>query len=86
MRKKIFSFTSLLLLLLPFTLIAQTSPDEFLGHRVGADRKLADYNQIQAYFQKLDKESGKIKVLTIGKTTLGKPMIMGFDHRENDFG
>ncbi|HDZ27500.1 MAG TPA: peptidase M14, partial [Candidatus Aminicenantes bacterium] len=76
MRKKIFSFTSLLLLLLPFTLIAQTSPDEFLGHRVGADRKLADYNQIQAYFKKLDKESGKIKVLTIGKTTLGKPMIM----------
>ncbi|GAI46282.1 unnamed protein product, partial [marine sediment metagenome] len=31
MRKKIFSFTSLLLLLLPFTLIAQTTPDEFLG-------------------------------------------------------
>ncbi len=55
MRKKIFSFTSLLLLLLPFTLIAQTTPDEFLGHRVGADRKLADYNQIQSYFQKLDK-------------------------------
>jgi hypothetical protein len=76
MRKKIFSFTSLLLLLLPFILIAQTTPDEFLGHRVGADRKLADYNQIQAYFKKLDKESGKIKVLTIGKTTLGKPMIM----------
>ena len=76
MRKKIFSFTSLLLLLLPFTLIAQTTPDEFLGHRVGADRKLADYNQIQAYFKKLDKESGKIKVLTIGQSTLNKPIIM----------
>ena len=76
MSKKIFSFTSLLLLLLPFILIAQTTPDEFLGHRVGADRKLADYNQIKAYFQKLDKESGKIKVLTIGQSTLNKPMIM----------
>jgi hypothetical protein len=76
MRKKTFSFFCLLLLLLPFILIAQTAPDQFLGHRVGADRKLADYNQIQAYFHKLDKESGKIKVLTIGQSALNKPMIM----------
>jgi len=76
MKKKIFSFFYLLFSLLPFILIAQTAPDDFLGHRVGADRKLADYNQIQAYFQKLDKESGKIKVLTIGQSTLNKPMIM----------
>ena len=74
LRKTIVVF--LLLLLVSFYLGAQTSPEEFLGHRVGADRKLADYNQIQAYFQKLDQESGKIKVLTIGKTTLNKPMIM----------
>lgn len=60
----------------PFLLQAQTSPQEFLGHKVGADRKLADYNQIQAYFHKLDQESEKIKVLTIGQTTLNKPMIM----------
>ena len=86
MIKKIFSFTCLLLLLLPFTLIAQTTPDEFLGHRVGADRKLADYNQIQAYFQKLDKESGKIKVLTIGQSTLNKPIIMAVITSEENMG
>ena len=40
-------------------LIAQTPPDEFLGHRVGADRKLADYNQISAYFKKLDQNGSK---------------------------
>jgi len=74
--KKIFSFISLSLFFLPLLLIAQTSPEEFLGHKVGADRKLADYNQILAYFERLDKESGRISVLTIGKTTLGKPMIM----------
>ena len=74
LRKTLVGF--LLVLFLPFFLGAQTSPEDFLGHKVGADRKLADYNQIQAYFQKLDEESGKIKVLTIGKTTLGKPMIM----------
>ena len=66
----------LLLFFVAFFLGAQTSPEEFLGHKVGADRKLAAYNQIQAYFQKLDEESGKVKVLTIGKTTQGKPMIM----------
>lgn len=65
-----------ILFLFPLLIGAQTSPEEFLGHKVGADRKLADYNQIQAYFQKLDQESEKIKVLTIGKSTLGKPMIM----------
>jgi hypothetical protein len=74
--KKFLSFVTLALFIFPLTLFAQTSPEEFLGHKVGADRKLADYNQIQAYFQKLDEESGKIKVLTIGKTTLNKPMIL----------
>lgn len=61
---------------LSILITAQTPPSEFLGFEVGADRKLADYNQIRAYFQKLADESGKIKLLTIGETTLKKPMIM----------
>ena len=64
------------LFFLPFFLGAQTSPEAFLGFKVGADRKLADYNQIQAYFQKLDQESDRIKVLNIGTSVLKKPMIM----------
>jgi len=55
---------------------AQTPPSEFLGFDVGADGKLADYSQIQAYFQKLADESSKIKLLTIGESTLKKPMLM----------
>lgn len=74
--KKFVSFVALILFLFPLLLLAQTSPEEFLGHKVGADRKLADYNQIRAYFQKLEEESGKIKILTIGNTTLKKPMIL----------
>ncbi len=58
------------------TLSAQTSPEKFLGFKPGADRQLADYGQIQAYFQKLDQESEKLQLLTIGQSTLGKPMIM----------
>ncbi len=67
---------ALILMFLPVLLIAQTSPDEFLGHKVGADRQLADYEQIQEYFKKLDSESEKIKVMTFGESTLGKPMIL----------
>jgi hypothetical protein len=65
-----------LLLILPLGLTAQTSPEAFLGFKVGADRQLADYNQIQAYFKKLASESPRIKVLEIGTTSLDKPMIM----------
>jgi len=71
--------TSVLLLalfFLPIFLHPQTPPEEFLGHKVGADRKLADYDQIQAYFKKLDQESDRVKVMNIGTSTLKKPMIM----------
>ena len=74
--KKILSLSIGLFLITTCLLIAQTPPDEFLGHKVGADRKLADYKQIQAYFEKLDQESDRVQVLNIGKTTLGKDMIM----------
>lgn len=63
-------------LLLPFSLQAQTSPEAFLGHPIGADRQLADYHQIQAYFELLDEESEKVSVVDIGETTLGEQMIM----------
>lgn len=75
MKKQAVLFTALLILI-PVFVPAQTPPDQFLGHRVGEDRMLADYDQIQAYFKKLDEESEKIKVLTIGQSTLGKPMVM----------
>ncbi len=74
--KKAIIFSTLFLFVFTFFLTAQTPPEKFLGHQVGADKKLADYNQILAYFKKLDEESNKIKVFTIGKTTRNKPMIM----------
>jgi hypothetical protein len=55
---------------------AQTTPEQFLGFKVGADRKLADYSQITAYFQKLAQETPKIKLFTIGESTRKVPMIM----------
>jgi hypothetical protein len=83
---KVGSSVALVLFLFPLLLLAQTSPEEFLGHKVGADRKLADYNQIRAYLQKLEEESGKIKILTIGNSTLKKPMILAVITSEDNMG
>jgi len=57
-------------------LAAQTPPDKFLGHRVGEDRKLADYAQIKAYFEGLARESNRIKLFTIGESVQKRPIIM----------
>ncbi|OGD19964.1 MAG: hypothetical protein A2W03_15935 [Candidatus Aminicenantes bacterium RBG_16_63_16] len=61
---------------IPLLAAAQTPPEKFLGFKVGADRQLADYGQITAYFQKLDQESPRLQLFTIGESTLKKPMIM----------
>jgi len=52
------------------------SPSEFVGFEVGADRKLADYKQILAYFRALDAASPRVEIEALGKTTLGEEMIM----------
>ena len=61
---------------IPMLAHSQTSPEAFLGHKAGADRTLADYHQIRAYFTRLASESKRVSVVDIGKSTLGEPMIM----------
>ena len=51
------------------------SPQDFLGFRVGDDRTLADWQQITAYFNELDKASDRVRVDVIGPTTLKKPFL-----------
>jgi len=51
------------------------SPEEFLGFKVGADFKYAEWDKITGYFSILDKSSNRIKVETFGSTTMGKEMI-----------
>jgi hypothetical protein len=63
------------------------SPSQFLGFEVGADRKLADYKQIVSYFRALAAASPRVRVETLGKTTLGEDFIMavvsfGGEHAE----
>ena len=46
-----------------------------LGYRVGADRKLADWNEIVGYFGKLAAATPAVSIETLGKTTMGKPLF-----------
>ncbi len=62
------------------------SPSEFLGFTVGADRTLADYRQIKAYFQALDAASPRVVLQDLGKTTLGEDMVMAVISSEENIG
>ncbi len=67
------------LLILPFNLFAQVpKPSDVFGFEPGADYKLADYSQLQDYYQKLDQASDRVVLTEIGKTTLGRPMLLLF--------
>ena len=55
---------------------AITPPEEFFGHRLGADRKIARWDRIVEYFNLLQKESDKIVVENMGPTTEGNPFLL----------
>ena len=52
------------------------TPSEFLGMSVGADKTVADYRQILAYFKALDTASPRVELEMLGKTTLGEELFL----------
>ncbi len=69
---------SLLLLAIAAAAAAQTitTPKQHFGFNIGDDYQLATYTQFVDYWQKLDKESDRMKVVEIGKTAEGRPQLM----------
>jgi hypothetical protein len=55
---------------------AVTDPVTFFGHQIGADYVLPNYQQLLAYWQKLDSESDRMTLIEIGKTAEGRPQYM----------
>ena len=55
---------------------AVSSPKQQFGFNIGDDYQLATYSQFVEYWQKLDKESDRMKVVEIGKTAEGRPQLM----------
>ncbi len=54
----------------------QTAPMAEWGHNIGDDYFLVNYQQLIAYWKKLEKESPRLKVVDIGKSSEGRPMLM----------
>src|SRR5215831_4035726 len=53
-----------------------TTPEQEWGHKIGDDYFLADYQQLMAYWNKLAKQSNRLHVVDIGKSSEGRPMYM----------
>ncbi|MEO8028528.1 MAG: M14 metallopeptidase family protein, partial [Bryobacteraceae bacterium] len=53
-----------------------TTPKQEFGFDIGADYHLANYTQLTAYWQKLARESDRMKLVEIGKTAEGRPQWM----------
>ncbi|WP_221030933.1 M14 family metallopeptidase [Actomonas aquatica] len=54
-----------------------TPPKEMLGFNIGDDYHMANYTQISTMMKKWDEESDRLKVVNIGTTVEGRPMLMG---------
>ena len=52
------------------------APETFFGHQPGADFKLIRWEKIVEYYQLLGRESNRIEVVELGKTTLDNPFLL----------
>ncbi|MDE2980339.1 MAG: M14 family zinc carboxypeptidase [Gemmatimonadota bacterium] len=54
------------------------SPEEFFGHQMGADRKLARWDRLVEYYELIDAASDRVQVVHMGPSTLGEPFLSIF--------
>jgi hypothetical protein len=54
------------------------SPEQFFGFRMGADRKLANWDKLVEYYQTLAKTAKNLKLVELGKSSEGRPYIALF--------
>lgn len=53
-----------------------TNPAAFFGFQPGADRRIATWDQLIAYYRLLEKQSGKLQVVEMGPSTMGNPFLL----------
>ena len=54
------------------------SPEEFFGHRMGADRQLARWDRLVEYYELIGERSDRVQVVHMGPSTLGEPFLSLF--------
>ncbi len=55
-----------------------TSPEQFFGFPMGADRKLARWDKLVEYYNLLDRQSDRMQAVNLGPTTMGNPFLVLF--------
>jgi hypothetical protein len=53
-----------------------TTPREEWGHDIGDDYFVVNYQQVVKYWYKLEKETPRVHIVDIGKSSEGRPMMM----------
>lgn len=64
------------LCLIPHGRAAVPTPESYFGHGMGADRTVLDWSKVVGYFWALEKNSDRIRVEELGKTTEGRPFLV----------
>src|SRR5688572_7030991 len=54
---------------------AVQTPESFFGHKMGADRELADWPSLQKYFESVAAASERVELADAGPTTEGRRLI-----------
>jgi len=75
MRKTILT-AAIILLLSAAAQAVPPSPEEFLGHPLGADLQLATYDQVLRYLKGVAAESARVSIETAGQSTLDNEMAI----------
>ena len=68
----------LILLAAALAAAAQPVPEQFFGHRMGADKSTLEWAKVVDYFKQLDAASPRVQVTEFGKSTEGRPLIAAF--------
>ena len=83
--KRLYILTFLLLFgFISITTAQIPKPEDVYGFQVGADYKLASYEMMLEYFDKLEASTNRVKKIEIGKSALGKPMLLLFISSEEN--
>ncbi|MEN3037727.1 MAG: M14 family metallopeptidase [Candidatus Kryptonium sp.] len=71
-----FIFLTFVILVFNLSIAQISSPEKFFGFKIGEDRKLIGWEEIVKYLNYVDKNSERIIIEELGKTTLGKSFIV----------
>ncbi|MCH7855757.1 MAG: hypothetical protein IIB37_03310 [Gemmatimonadetes bacterium] len=52
------------------------TPESHFGYEMGSEQNLANWTELTAYYEVLAQTSGRVKVDTLGLTTMGRPFVM----------